>query len=88
MEHHIKFHFNNVSKKFFSFNYQNLKTLMITTEFRIFLYKIGNNYPFYKITMTLDYNILYHYTLWIHLNSLGAIFVDHGILVIGRDVIL
>lgn len=58
MEHHIKFHFNNVSKKFFSFNYQNLKTLMITTEFRIFFNKIGNNYPFYKISMTLDYNIL------------------------------
>lgn len=31
---------------------------MITTEFRIFFNKIGNNYPFYKITMTLDYNIL------------------------------
>lgn len=52
---------------------------MITTEFRIFCNKIGNNYPFYKITMTLDYNILYHYRLWIHLNSLGAIFVDRGI---------
>lgn len=61
---------------------------MITTEFRIFFNKIGNNYPFYKITMTLDYNILYHYTRWIHLNSLGAIFVDRGILVICRDVIL
>lgn len=61
---------------------------MITTEFRIFFNKIGNNYPFYKISMMLDYSILYHYTLWIHLNSLGAIFVDRGILVIRRDVIL
>lgn len=52
---------------------------MITTEFRIFFNKIGNNYPFYKISMTLDYNILYHYTLWIHLNSLGAIFLHCGI---------